>query len=196
MLRVHFKDSKKAQKDDQPLLGDRESLKGMFWKTVLNPCFIRLTASSLLWMIYTWSIWLLRCPTVNRWRRKSKKRSGQYGQMSFINLAAANHSSGLICQSGLHNAIFMHRQDLTHDSSQHWSPKLYFSSFISNTFPRFEACVIYNLFFIKINFHMCLTTLKVFQAPLGITLASVLILTPVLNSWILTWGEKKDSFLC
>lgn len=38
---------------------------------------------------------------------------------------------------------------------------------------------------------MCLTTLKVFQAPLGITLASVLILTPVFNSWILSWGKKK-----
>lgn len=38
---------------------------------------------------------------------------------------------------------------------------------------------------------MCLTTLKVFQAPLGITFSSLLVLTPVLNSWILPWGKKK-----
>lgn len=51
---------RKSPKDAHPPWGDRESLKGLFWKTVLNPCLrlFTLTGSSLLWMIYTWSIWL------------------------------------------------------------------------------------------------------------------------------------------
>lgn len=79
---------RKSPKDAHPPWGDRESLKGLFWKTVLNPCLrlFTLTESSLLWMIYTWSIWLRPCPTVNRWRHESKRRRGVMGETTFIKL--------------------------------------------------------------------------------------------------------------
>lgn len=48
--------------------------------------------------LYIESIWLLQCPTANRWRRKARKKEREYGETTIIYLA--------------------HQQPTT---SQHWS---------------------------------------------------------------------------
>lgn len=153
---------RKSPKDAHPPWGDRESLKGLFWKTVLNPCLrlFTLTGSSLLWMIYTWSIWLRLCPTVNRWRRESKRRRGVKGETTFIKLAQ---------QQQLHEQNFLQ-----------FHPKVTFLLFLTIW-----------LFFVSQDHHHLwfqnsrrLTKLKDFQAPLGITFSSPLVSSVVLDSSI------------
>ncbi len=37
--------------------------------------------------LYIESIWLLQCPTANRWRRKASKKERKYGETTIIYLA-------------------------------------------------------------------------------------------------------------
>lgn len=58
--------------------------------------------------LYIESIWLLQCPTANRWRRKIKNQR-EYGESPIIYLAPQqpNHFAALICYYGSHNAFFI-----------------------------------------------------------------------------------------
>lgn len=78
---------RKIPEDVGGLWGGQRIPQRLVPKNCAKSMFQTLTGSSLLWMIYTWSIWLRWCPTVNRWRRDSKGRPGVMGETNYIKVA-------------------------------------------------------------------------------------------------------------